>query len=492
MFIKFIITKYVKKIHYMLLLNSVYSFAVKNNDKEIDCMTTKKEFYKNYLEKLNEFKNINWVKNYLELKEKPNFWTIIEYGEEVRLNKKSAHEIRYSKMVRWLLDPNENHQLGNIFAHKIMTLIGVDYSYNANKNESIKVTTEALEDIDIFYKDPSQNICIAIELKQFAKEHQSTGYDSQLDKYEHVVGEFVEKSKNTMKPYYIYLTTLQEDPSNDNWFAIGYQQLIEIIEEVSEAYLSNSDYVYRKDTLKIITDFKDDLQRSKDLAEKNMNGIKNIFSLEEQDFSVSLANEMNREIESTHFDELVELYNGNDQTLKELITMIDEILTIQDHTPNEPVKLLLRKIYNYLSGDRELDTINVQEYKAKETLTSIKQELINHYDLNFDTIALTGGKGQGINIYHKDNTYRIYLSGDTHGHFPNDHINLLPIPNIEKTKVYADYVSNRQFNLNDNAIYKDEISHKEGQTITFDQLMANHVMLAIKELNDMLIEGKAF
>lgn len=54
------------------------------------------------------------------------------------------------------------------------------------------------------------------------------------------------------------------------------------------------------------------------------------------------------------------------------------------------------------------------------------------------------------------------------------------------------HVSNRQFNLNDNAIYEDEISHKEGQTITFDQLMADHVMLAIKELNDMLIEGKAF
>lgn len=453
-------------------------------------MTTKNEFYENYLEKLNNFRNVNWVKNHMALSKKPNFWTIIEYGEDAGPNKKSSHEIRYSKMLRWLLDANENHQLGNIFAHKLMKLIDVDYSYSPSKNKAIKATTEALEDIDIFYKDLSENICIAIELKQFTKEHQSTGYRSQLDKYEHVVEKFIDKSKKMIKPFYIYLTALKEDPSNDNWHAVGYKQLIEIIEEVSEQYISNSDEAYTEDTIKIINDFKDDLQRSMDLLEKDFSVIKETFSKEEQNFSATLANEIRHEIESTHLDKLLELNNGNDQTLKELIMMIDEFLNVQNHAPNEPVRLLMRKIYNYLSGDKELDTVKLQAYKAKDTITSVKKELINQYNLHFDKIALTGGKGQGINIYHKDSSYRIYLSGDTHGDFPNDDIHLLPIPNPDKIRFDAEHVSRRQFNLNDNLIYDDIISYKDGQTIKFDQLMEDHVMLAIKELNDRLAEQK--
>lgn len=127
-------------------------------------MTYCEKDYKEYLEKLEEFKGINWINNHLQLMKKPNFWSILEYGEKSKSNERSAHEIRSSKMLRWLLDANENHNLGNIFAHKLMKLIGEDYALQPLKNKAIKTTSEE-KDIDVLYKDLSQNICIVIELK---------------------------------------------------------------------------------------------------------------------------------------------------------------------------------------------------------------------------------------------------------------------------------------------------------------------------------------
>ena len=86
-------------------------------------MTLKEKKYENYLEKLHEFKEIDWVKNYIDLKKKPNFWTILEFGQIEGSKQKSSHEIRYSKMLRWLLDANENHNLGNTFAVELLKVI---------------------------------------------------------------------------------------------------------------------------------------------------------------------------------------------------------------------------------------------------------------------------------------------------------------------------------------------------------------------------------
>src|SRR5690625_4728544 len=141
--------------------------------------------YQNFLDKVQDIQALDWVKNHLHLKEKPNFWTILEYGEYRGSQERSAHETRSSRMIRWLMDANETHHLGNIFAQKLLQLIGVDYEYSPDRNKLIKATAEDM-DIDIFYKDLSQKICLAIELKQYAKEGQTTGFDSQLDKYEEI------------------------------------------------------------------------------------------------------------------------------------------------------------------------------------------------------------------------------------------------------------------------------------------------------------------
>ncbi|MET4053177.1 hypothetical protein ABID81_002552 [Frigoribacterium sp. PvP054] len=43
----------------------------------------------------------------------PNFWDVIDYGD-------AAGEIRYSKMIGWLLNPQENHGLGTSFAQSFV------------------------------------------------------------------------------------------------------------------------------------------------------------------------------------------------------------------------------------------------------------------------------------------------------------------------------------------------------------------------------------
>ena len=50
-------------------------------------MTYNSRFYQDYLEKLQGFKQVNWVKNYLDLKSRPNFWTILEYGQVLARDK---------------------------------------------------------------------------------------------------------------------------------------------------------------------------------------------------------------------------------------------------------------------------------------------------------------------------------------------------------------------------------------------------------------------
>ena len=98
------------------------------------------KFYENYMEKLKELNGVDWVASNIKLKkkleEKPNFWTIIQYGKGEKeeqdnnlFNTKSSHETRSAKMFNWLLDPNENHNLGNTFAYEIIRKVDINAAY---------------------------------------------------------------------------------------------------------------------------------------------------------------------------------------------------------------------------------------------------------------------------------------------------------------------------------------------------------------------------
>lgn len=436
--------------------------------------------YENYLEKLKEFSELNWVKNYLELKVKPNFWTIIEYGRYDSSRDKSAHETRMSKMIRWMMDPNENHELANVFAYKLMNFLGEDYEYFPEKNKEIKTIAE-YKDIDIFYKDLSQKICLAIELKQHAKEGQTSGGISQLDKYELIV-EKLSKRKE-LKAHYIFLTPLKETPTNKKWHPLGYEELIDLIDEVNNEYILKSNSLYIKHTQKIIMDFRDELQRTLDIYKKDNSYISKELSLEEKEFTFLLAKEIREDTDSKHMDTLMKVNKEEDLNIKELIFLVEDHLYVQDHSPNDEVKILIRKIYNYLSEDKVLEAVPPKEYGVKETKTILKAHLLNSYGIEFVKMQLTQGKGQGINMYTKDNKYRIYLSGDKDGSFPNHGVQVLKNPKYDKV-IRSDKLKQGSFKLKNNLILEDMIHDKDGNLLSFDQLMEDYLIPALVELSN--------
>ncbi len=467
-------------------------------------MTYTLKDYENYLKNLKKVNELSWVKNYLDLKEKPNFWTIIEYGKYESSNGRSAHETRMSKMIRWMMDPNENHGLGNIFAYKLMDLLGETYEYSLEENKEIKTIAEYYskikEDskvkkdnkdrrvyIDVLYKDLSRKMCLAIELKQHAKEGQRENGSSQLDDYELVVGNLT-KGKE-LEPYYIFLTPLKEKPTNKQWHALGYQELIDLINEVYNDYMIHSNHPYVEDVKKIIMDFKDELQRTLDIKKRDKDKIDIIrkFSNKEKGLTKSLAKEIQEDIDSKRMEELIKINKEEDLNIKELILLVNECLNSQDHSINSEVQVLTRKIYNYLSGDKVLDTVQIREYSEKETSTPIKSNLVNSHGIKFVRMQLTHGKGQGVNMYSEDGKHRIYLSGESSGRFPNHGVQLLEVPNKGKM-IRSDKLKTGTFKLKDNLILEDKIHDKDGNMVTFDQLMEDYIIPALKELGDKIVD----
>ena len=439
------------------------------------------EDFKAYLEKVISIGNLDWVKNHLSLKEKPNFWTILEYGEERGTQSKSAHETRSSRMIRWLMDPNETHGLGNIFAYKLMEQIGLKYNYSPKSNQHITATAEYM-DIDTFYKDLSQKMCIAIELKQFAKEGKSTGYDSQLDKYEDLISQEIKENKEDVTPYYIFLTPLKEQPSNEKWYPLGYQELIDIIEQVYTEKIRDSKAQYIEDTKKIMLDFKDDLQRSLDFLKKDNSFIMDTLTEKEKQLTLKIAEEIEHGENSNYLENLMAINYNEDLNVKDIILIMKDYISVQKHTPNTGVRMLMRKIYNYLSSAEDINTDPEVEDKVKSIATPIKEQLIKKYNLNYNSVQLTRGKGQGMYLYHTDGEHRIYLSGDTYGNFPNDGIQLLSIPNKNIVRK-SSCVSNSQFHVDDAIIQEDKIQDKK-EEITLNQLIESYIMEAIMELNN--------
>lgn len=444
-------------------------------------MTYQTAQYQAYVTKLQQLKNIGWINNQLQLKKKPNFWSILEYGEQKGLQARSAHETRSSKMLRWLVDANENHGLGNIVAHKLITLIGGNSTFEPEKNKAIKATAEDM-DIDVLYKDFSQNVCLAIEVKQFAKEGITSDDVSQLDKYKELVEERVIGENTAIQPYYIYLTPLKDKPSNNHWHAVSYEQLITIIDHVLANQLTASTIPYAADTKKLMTDFKEDLQRTVDYLQKDHTEIKELFSEQEKELTLALAEEIQHEAGTKHLAELDA--NHTDGDIYDLILLVKDYMKAQkqNHAPNDAVRILMRKIFNYLSATKQLPTDELLTHSANDRIAPIKPALIAQYNLAYDKVELTGGKGQGLYLHNVDGKKRIYLSGDAHGHFPNDSIQLLN--EDKKISGKAQHVKNKQYLIKNEQIVENTIGTKEGATLAFDDMMEAHIMQAIKELND--------
>ena len=153
--------------------------------------------------------------------------------------KVSRTEIRHSNMLAWLLDPNENHGIGDLFLRMVLQhLVRSDSGarYNVFKlllqdNYSFTVYRE-WKNIDILLVSDDDKTLIAIENKVGSHEH-----SNQLNRYRDIL-------RNEFPAYdqiYVFLTPDGEKPSDtENWDCMTYSDIVEMLDEVLQrADMSN-------------------------------------------------------------------------------------------------------------------------------------------------------------------------------------------------------------------------------------------------------------
>lgn len=149
-------------------------------------------------------------------------------------------EIRHSKVLSYLLKPNENHGLGDLFFKKLITHPAISdtsmYLDNSNCPSALKMAINDFDDlfvrpedmqIDILMWSSRNKIVVAIENKVGASEG-----DNQLKRYTDKITE-----DTRFKGYsriLLYLTPDGDAGSNEEWLSISYKLIIEILENIIE------------------------------------------------------------------------------------------------------------------------------------------------------------------------------------------------------------------------------------------------------------------
>lgn len=145
--------------------------------------------------------------------------------------KVSRTEIRHSNMLAWLMDPNENHGLGDSFLKGILQRImenDLDGKYDVFKilladMYSFSVYRE-WKNIDILLTSSEEKVLVAIENKIGCHEH-----SNQLNRYR----EILETDFKDYKRMYVFLTPDGEEPSDvANWDVLTYTDVVEVLEHL--------------------------------------------------------------------------------------------------------------------------------------------------------------------------------------------------------------------------------------------------------------------
>lgn len=161
-----------------------------------------------------------------KLKSKINIFNIIKNG---------ATEIRHSNILAWLLQANESHGLGGLFAREliksairnnpqkadILDWAFLDYS------EQIVQTEEKKIDITIRFENTKH--IIAIENKTKSSEHEA----AQTGKKQTVTYRTrIEEDYPEHKKLFIYLTPTGDAPEDGDWCILSYEDVLLIIEDL--------------------------------------------------------------------------------------------------------------------------------------------------------------------------------------------------------------------------------------------------------------------
>lgn len=137
-------------------------------------------------------------------------------------------EIRHSNMLSWLLNPNENHGLGDSFIRGFIHYVVTSFSEEADVFDTLLmdchdfVIQREWRNIDVLAVSMDDKFVLCIENKIDSAEH-----DNQLNRYRKIV----EEAYPDYKKMYIFLSpegTESSDP--EFWCSMSYQDVLGIIE----------------------------------------------------------------------------------------------------------------------------------------------------------------------------------------------------------------------------------------------------------------------
>lgn len=141
----------------------------------------------------------------------------------------SRTEIRHSNMLGWLLNPNENHGMGDVFLKGILQRLvenDSDGRYDVFNVLLMDFYTFSVmrewKNIDILLTSTKEKTVIAIENKVGSHEH-----SNQLNRYRNIL----EKEYPEYNRMLVFLTPDGEKPSDvENWDVLTYSDVIDVLE----------------------------------------------------------------------------------------------------------------------------------------------------------------------------------------------------------------------------------------------------------------------
>lgn len=149
------------------------------------------------------------------------------------------HEVRHSNILAWMLDPNENHNFDDKFLKRFLlqailnpsngnvkTKVDNIYELQNMNFYDCKVYREQ-NNIDILVVSEMNKIIILIENKVYSGEH-----SNQLNRYLNIVNDIYEGY--VIIP--IFLTLEGLEASNDKYFSLSYENVLEVIEFIIKNY----------------------------------------------------------------------------------------------------------------------------------------------------------------------------------------------------------------------------------------------------------------
>lgn len=388
----------------------------------------------------------------------PNFWSVIEYG-------RNSYETRYSRMIRWLLDPRENHGLETFVARRMAGLVAertgdealrqaLEADYSTNDLDGAE--TEALRrhrksgGIDVLYHEKNLGLLIAIENKMYSGEHAGVGGDSQLATYHDAVTSHPEYGTYDHQ-LFVFLTGDGHETwegEDGVWTALSYEDLNAILEEAFARLgqtigAEAADVVRAEHARKIIEDFVQDNRRKFRAADTQREdlaafagdreeivaildalGVDNDDDEEDEDAPAPIA-----EAERIRNGFLI-AFAGNLADAKRALELIRDHseLQVQDHTRNPAAQRLIRMMFNDLVAPEHAlatgeDAPMGHESKDRREAPVVEERFRG---LGIGYVRVTRGKGQGLHLYFAEEGYTIYISSDLKGALPNDHCTLFP------------------------------------------------------------------